>query len=96
MELYVKDQQLMLVGQIDFNNAEHVYQQGLKIIQSHPLPLVINGEALEHGSTLALAVFVQWVRHVPHTHDLVFKALTKKMLNILQASHLDHELTLSH
>lgn len=93
MNVYLENQQLMLVGQIHFANAEQVYQQGLQIIQSQSLPLVINGEALEHGNTLALAIFVQWIRQVPHTHDLVFKSLTTKMLKILQASHLEHELT---
>ena len=57
------DQELYLKGKIDAVNADQIFQQGLNVIQRQQnFPLVVNLAGLEQGSTLALAVLVQWLR----------------------------------
>lgn len=65
------NQQLLLSGKIDFDNAQTVYQDGLRLIQQHQqFPLVVNLSELQHGSTLALAVLVQWLRQTPNAKEI--------------------------
>ena len=93
--LEIIDQELHISGKIDYDNAESYYQQGLKLIQSqHQFPMVINLAKLEQGSTLALAVMVQWLRQMPQAQGLQFKAVPDKMMNIIQACHLQNDLQL--
>lgn len=92
--LSIKDQVLWVSGKIDFDNAEQYYQHGLKLIQAQPLPLVVNLSELEQGSTLALAVLIRWLRQTPNAQGLHFQAVPQKMLKIIQACHLQHDLTL--
>ncbi|UUS57252.1 STAS domain-containing protein [Acinetobacter sp. YH16040_T] len=88
-------QELMVSGKIDYNNAELYYQDGLKLIQQQQtFPLVVNLAELEHGSTLALAVLVRWLRQTPKAQGLQFKAVPEKMMKIIQACHLEHDLQL--
>lgn len=84
---------LVIQGQIDFTNAEKIYKQGLQaILKQSSFPVVIDLSALEQGNTLVLAVFVQWLRHVPNMSDLVFKSVPDKMLKIIESCHLQHQL----
>ena len=72
------NQQLVVSGKIDFENAEQQYQAGLAIIKKQQsFPLVVDLTELEHGSTLALAVLVQWLRDSKNT-GLHFKMSLKK------------------
>ncbi|OTG81351.1 toluene tolerance protein [Acinetobacter sp. ANC 5054] len=88
-------QELVVSGKIDYENAEQYYQDGLKLIQQQQaFPLVVNLAELEHGSTLALAVLVRWLRQTPKTQGLQFKAVPEKMMKIIQACHLEHDLQL--
>ncbi|MBF7684181.1 STAS domain-containing protein [Acinetobacter sp. B5B] len=92
-EINVVNQNLVIRGQIDFNNAEQVYKQGLAmILKQSSVPVVIDLSALEHGNTLVLAVFIQWLRQMPNVSDLAFKSVPNKMLKIIQSCHLEHEL----
>ncbi|WP_283773911.1 STAS domain-containing protein [Acinetobacter amyesii] len=85
----------MVSGKIHYNNAELYYQDGLKLIQQQQaFPLVVNLAELEHGSTLALAVLVRWLRQTPKAQGLQFKAVPEKMMKIIQACHLEHDLQL--
>jgi hypothetical protein len=43
---------------------------------------------------LALAVLVQWLRQTPNAQGLHFKNVPEKMLKIIQACHLQDDLTL--
>nr|WP_167737277.1 STAS domain-containing protein [Acinetobacter haemolyticus] len=80
---------------INFENAEQVYQAGLKHIQQHQnFPLVVDLAQLENGNTLSLAVLVQWLRQTPERKGLHFKNVSEKMLKIIQASHLQDDLKL--
>lgn len=89
------NQELVVSGKIDFENAEQQYQAGLKIIrQQKDFPLVIDLSQLEHGNTLALAVLVQWLRHTPQKSGLHFKNVPAKMLKIIQSCHLQDDLHL--
>lgn len=89
------DQQLVVCKTINFENAEQVYQAGLKYIQQHKaFPLVVDLAQLENGNTLSLAVLVQWLRQTPENKGLHFKNVSEKMLKIIQASHLQDDLTL--
>ena len=90
------DQQEMQVsGKIDYSNAEQYYQKGLNVIQAQSqFPVVVNLSQLEQGSTLALAVLVRWLRQTPNAQGLQFKAVPEKMMKIIQACHLEHDLQL--
>ena len=93
--LEFKDQELHVIGKIAFNNAETYYLNGLKVIQSqNTFPMTVNLSRLDQGSTLALAVLVQWLRQTPHSQGLQFKAVPEKMMKIIQACHLEHDLKL--
>lgn len=88
-------QELQLSGKIAYSNAEQYYQSGLKAIQAQQqFPIVVNLAQLEHGSTLALAVLVRWLRQTPNAQGLQFKAVPEKMMKIIQACHLEHDLQL--
>ena len=90
-----KNQQLVVSGKIDYDNAEEYYQEGLAILQTKiELPTVVDLSQLEHGSTLALAVLVRLLRQTPHSNGLKFKSVPAKMMNIIQACHLESDLQL--
>ena len=89
------NQQLVVSGKIDYDNAEDYYQEGLAILQTQiQLPVVVDLSQLEHGSTLALAVLVRLLRHTPEAKGLQFKSVLPKMMNIIQACHLESDLQL--
>ncbi|EGT90897.1 hypothetical protein ABNIH3_18581 [Acinetobacter baumannii ABNIH3] len=80
------NQELVVSGKIDFENAEQQYQAGLAIIKKQTsFPLIVDLKQLEHGNTLALAVLVQWLRQTPQKSGLHFKNVPEKMLKIIQA-----------
>lgn len=88
-------QELWVSGKIDDQNAERYYQEGLSFIQQqNKFPLVVNLANLEQGSTLALAVLVRWLRQMPNTQSLEFKAVPDKMMKIIQSCHLENDLKL--
>ncbi|MEB6564393.1 STAS domain-containing protein [Acinetobacter towneri] len=90
----LSNQELYVSGKIDFSNAEQYYQKGIQLIRQQQLPLVVNLANLEQGSTLALAVLVQWLRQTPEAKGLQFKAVPEKMMKIIQACHLQDDLKL--
>lgn len=88
-------QEMQVAGKINYSNAEQYYQNGLKVIQANPqYPIVVNLSQLEQGSTLALAVLVRWLRQTPNAQGLQFKSVPAKMMNIIQACHLEDDLQL--
>ncbi len=88
-------QQLHVHGQIQFDNAEQYYQQGLNVLQKQQtFPLEVNLSQLQHANTVALAVLIRWLRQTPEANGLTFVAVPEKMLKIIQASHLEHTLNL--
>lgn len=88
-----RNQELHVSGKIAYENAESYYLNGLKVIQSEKnFPIIVNLSQLEHGSTLALSVLVQWLRQTPNTQGLQFKAVPEKMMKIIQACHLQDDL----
>ena len=92
MRIELRAQELYLQGKINPENAEQIYQQGLAIIAQQSLPLIVNLSKLEQGSTLALAVLIRWLRQTPNAEGLIFKSVPVKMLNIIQACHLEKDL----
>ena len=85
----LKNQQLLVSGKIDYDNAEEYYQEGLAILQTNiQFPVVVDLSKLEHGSTLALAVLVRLLRQTPNANGLKFKSVSAKMMKIIQACHL--------
>ena len=91
----LKDQEVQVSGKISYDNAEAYYQAGLdQIRQLNQFPLVVNLAELEHGSTLALAVLVRLLRQTPNSNGLKFKSVPAKMMNIIQACHLESDLQL--
>ncbi|OTG67490.1 STAS domain-containing protein [Acinetobacter silvestris] len=90
-----KNQELHVIGKITFDNAENYYLNGLKVIQNEQaFPLTVNLSKLEQGSTLTLAVLVQWLRQTPDAQGLQFKAVPEKMMKIIQSCHLENDLQL--
>lgn len=90
------DQELYVSGKIDYDNAESYYQHALSVVkQQAQWPMVVNLSQLEQGSTLALAVLIRLLRQTPDAQGLVFKAVPERMMKIIQASHLEHDLQLS-
>lgn len=90
-----KNQELYVSGKIAYENAENYYLNGLRVIQNEKnFPITVNLSQLEHGSTLALSVFVQWLRQTPNLQGLQFKAVPEKMMKIIQACHLQDDLKL--
>lgn len=88
-----ENQELHVSGKIDYENAEAVYKDGLKLIQNeNDFPMTVNLSQLEHGSTLALAVLVQWLRETPQSQGLSLKSVPEKMMKIIQACHLQDDL----
>lgn len=88
-----RNQELHVSGKIAFENAENYYLNGLKVIQNEKhFPITVNLSQLEHGSTLALSVLVQWLRQTPNKQGLQFKAVPEKMMKIIQACHLQDDL----
>lgn len=90
-----KNQELYVSGKIAYENAESYHLNGLRVIQNEKnFPITVNLSQLEHGSTLALSVFVQWLRQTPNLQGLQFKAVPEKMMKIIQACHLQDDLKL--
>ena len=90
-----KNQELYVSGKISPENAESYYLNGLKLILSeNNFPITVNLSQLEHGSTLALSVMVQWLRQTPNVQGLQFKSVPEKMKKIIQACHLQDDLKL--
>ena len=90
-----KNQQLYVSGKISPENAESYYLNGLKLILSEKnFPMTVNLSQLEHGSTLALSVMVQWLRQTPENKGLHFKNVSEELLKIIQACHLQDDLKL--
>lgn len=87
-----KNAELCVQANIDQNNAGAIYSQGLQLIQQQSLPVTVNLAAMSHGSTLALAVLVQWLKQTPQAQGLRFKAVPERMMKIIQACHLEHDL----
>lgn len=88
-----ENQELHVSGKIDYENAETIYKDGLKLIQNeNDFPMTVNLSQLEHGSTLALAVLVQWLRETPQSQGLSLKSVPEKMMKIIQACHLQDDL----
>ena len=91
----LKDQEVQVSGKISYDNAEAYYQAGLdQIRQLNQFPLGVNLAELEHGSTLALAVMVRWLRQTPDAHSLHFKSVPQKMMKIIQSCLLENDLKL--
>lgn len=88
----LRNQQCHVSGEINFENAEDVYLNGLRIIeQQQSFPLTIDLSQLQSANTIALAVMVRWLRQTPEAKGLIFSAVPEKMLKIIEASHLtDH------
>ena len=87
-----KNAELCLQGNIHQENAAQVYEQGLKLIQQQALPITVNLSKMSNGSTLALAVLIQWLKQTPQAQGLQFKAVPEKMMKIIQACHLEQDL----
>lgn len=92
----LKQQEMHIRGEIHFDNAEAVYAQGLSMIQAQQkFPVILNLAELRYSNTVALAVFIRWLRQTPESQGIVFKAVPEKMLKIIQSCHLANDLQLS-
>jgi phospholipid transport system transporter-binding protein len=89
-KLALEQQQIIVIGQIDYENAESVYAQGLALIhQVEHWPIQVNLAQLLNGNTLALAVLIQWLRACPAQAAMQLIHVPEKMQGILRASHLE-------
>lgn len=89
--LQLNGQILQIIGQVNYLNAEKIYQQGQKLLAQHSnWPVQINLSQVEHGNTLLLAMIIQWLRQCPQMNNLGLIQVPEKMLGIIKASHLEH------
>ena len=89
VQLNLKDQTMVLSGRIDFDNAATLYQQGLELLkQQSQWPVMVDLSGLEASNTIALAVFVQWVRQCAADQRIVLQHIPAKMQAIIEASNL--------
>ena len=88
-----KNQELTVSGAINFENAETLYLNGLRIIQmQQQYPIIVNLSQLKAANSLTLAVLVRWLRQTPEAKGLLFKAVPEPMLKIIQSCHLENDL----
>ena len=88
-----KNQELTVSGAINFENAETLYLNGLRIIQmQQQYPIIVNLSQLKAANSLTLAVLVRWLRQTPEAKGLLFKAVHEQMLKIIQSCHLENDL----
>ncbi|WP_139853135.1 STAS domain-containing protein [Acinetobacter pullicarnis] len=88
-----KNQELTVSGAINFENAETLYLNGLRIIQmQQQYPIIVNLSQLKAANSLTLAVLVRWLRQTPEAKGLLFKAVPEQMLKIIQSCHLENDL----
>lgn len=86
-----QENQLHMIGKIDFNNANQVLRDGVRLLQvQDTFPVMLDLSELQHGNTLALAICIQWLRVCPKVTDLRLVNVPVKMLGIIRASHLEH------
>lgn len=85
---------LSLSGEIHFDNAEQVYQDGLKLLkQASASTIYLDLSGFKTSNSISLAVFVQWIRYFEGRVQLKLINIPEKMRDIIQASSLLEELT---
>lgn len=89
--VFLQDDQLWLQGRVDFDNADAVLQSGRQLLsQLSMFPIAVNLSHLEQGSTLVLAIIMQWLRQLSQSDGLYLIHSPAKMQGILAASNLQH------
>lgn len=90
VQLSLEQDVLRLNGSIQFDNAAQVYQQGLALLKAHTnWPLKVDLSELKVSNSIALAVFVQWVRQCGAGQHIVLQHTPEKMQAIIAASNLE-------
>ena len=85
---------MRLSGSIHFENAAQIYQQGLLLLQQQKKwPLLLDLSGLQASNTIAVAVFVQWVRQCKVGQQIVLQHTPEKMQAIIDASNLQAAFT---
>ena len=85
---------MRLSGSIHFGNAAQIYQQGLLMLQQQKKwPLLLDLSGLQASNTIALAVFVQWVRRCKVGQQIVLQHKPEKMQSIIDSSNLQAAFT---
>ncbi len=80
---------LTLSGVVDFNNANALYEQGLRWLKgSSSQALTLDLSALEQSNSLTLAIILQWIRHLAPQQRLILRNTPLKLADIMQASNL--------
>ncbi|RYY78633.1 MAG: STAS domain-containing protein [Moraxellaceae bacterium] len=88
-QLKVQDQVLFVTGSIGFDNAPAIYKQGLNLLQQqNQWPIALDLSGLTSSNTIALAVFVQWLRQRKVGQGFYLKEVPQKMQAIIKASNL--------
>lgn len=94
LPISLQDQTMRLSGSIHFENAAQIYQQGLLMLQQQKKwPLLLDLSGLQASNTIALAVFVQWVRQCKVGQQIVLQHTPEKMQAIIDASNLQAAFT---
>ena len=85
----LSNQTLSLMGVINFDNAEKVYQEGLALLKQVVAPVVLlDLSAFNSSNTISLAVFVQWQRVIVEKSQFKLIHVPEKMRDIIEASNL--------
>lgn len=89
----VSDQQLMVSGTIDFDNAVDMSQQGERLISKAADQLEIDFSQVTRAGSAALTLLLSWVRYaVNHQKSLTFTNLPHDLLGVAKVSGVDQVL----
>ena len=84
---------LSIIGSVHFDNANQIYQDGKRIVDTLDTSLImIDLAQLTQSHTVLLAVIVQWVRGLRSEQRIHLENVPPKMSSIIQASRLQEVL----
>ncbi len=81
--------ELRVVGQIDFENANELRQQGERLIESEASAVRIDLAGLIAGGSVAIAVLLAWFRHASRLErEICYANVPSGLANVIEFSGL--------
>lgn len=89
------DQQLLVSGYIDYDNAVDLKQQGEGLIDEASEYCQIDFSGVSRAGSAALTVLISWLRHAARTNKTIeFNHLPDDLLGVAKVSGVDEILSL--
>lgn len=87
---------MQIEGNVSFDNADRICQEGLKILASCRQEAVVDLSHVEGGGSILVAVLLQWLRaSLKEGKRLRFEGLADKLQSIIRVSGLKELITTS-